>query len=80
MRPFRFFLFSCLTDVQVSGPVRPRLCYRWEHFGFEPKLLALIKKQGFEAPTPVQAQAVPIALLGKDIIGVAKTGSGKTCG
>jgi len=64
----------------VSGPVRPRLCYRWEHFGFEPKLLALIKKQGFEAPTPVQAQAVPIALLGKDIIGVAKTGSGKTCG
>ena len=67
-------------DVQMSGSVRPRLCYRWSHFGFPPKLLAAILRQGFEAPTPIQAQAIPCALMGKDIIGVAKTGSGKTSG
>ena len=33
---------------------------------------------GFEEPTPIQAQAIPIALTGKDIIGQAQTGTGKT--
>lgn len=36
--------------------------------------------QGYLAPTPIQAQAWPIALSGQDMVAVAKTGSGKTCG
>ncbi len=38
----------------------------------------VILKQGFEKPTPIQAQTLPIALKGRDAIGIAKTGSGKT--
>lgn len=36
------------------------------------------RKQGFTVPTPIQAQGWPIALSGKDIVGIAQTGSGKT--
>lgn len=36
------------------------------------------RKQGFSAPTAIQAQGWPIALSGNDMVGIAKTGSGKT--
>jgi hypothetical protein len=39
-----------------------------------------IKRAGFHAPTPIQAQAWPVALAGRDLVAIAKTGSGKTCG
>lgn len=39
-----------------------------------------IKKQGYERPTPIQAQGWPIALSGSNMVGIAKTGSGKTLG
>jgi len=39
-----------------------------------------LREQGYSAPTPIQAQAWPLALRGDDIVAVAKTGSGKTCG
>lgn len=39
-----------------------------------------IKKQGYEKPTPIQAQGWPIALSGSNMVGIAKTGSGKTLG
>lgn len=47
---------------------------------FGPNIMRSLKAAGFEAPTPTQAQAWPIALSGRDVITVAKTGSGKTCG
>ena len=37
-----------------------------------------ISKMGFKAPTPIQAQAIPLILSGKDILGSASTGTGKT--
>ena len=40
--------------------------------------LDVIKKLSFTAPTPIQAQAIPAIMSGRDVIGVAKTGSGKT--
>lgn len=40
--------------------------------------LDVIKKLGFTAPTPIQSQAIPAIMSGRDVIGVAKTGSGKT--
>lgn len=43
-------------------------------------LLLQIRRAGFKAPTVIQAQAWPIALGGRDIVAIAKTGSGKTCG
>ena len=50
------------------------------HAPFPKKLIAALLKQGYKTPSPIQAQAWPIALQGKDIVAVAKTGSGKTCG
>ena len=46
--------------------------------GLSEKSLAALGRAGFEAPTPIQAQAIPPALAGKDVIGCAATGTGKT--
>ena len=46
--------------------------------GLSPKSLAALEKAGFEAPTPIQKQAIPPALAGKDVVGCAATGTGKT--
>src|SRR2546427_6776635 len=46
--------------------------------GLSPKALAALDHAGFEAPTPIQSQAMPPALQGKDVIGSAATGTGKT--
>ena len=46
--------------------------------GFSRSLLGLLMKHGLEAPTPIQSQAFPIVMSGKDVIGIAQTGSGKT--
>ena len=43
----------------------------------EPILKALLDKN-YEIPTPIQVQAIPVALGGKDILGIAQTGTGKT--
>ena len=46
--------------------------------GIAPALLEKIEKLGFTTPTPIQQKAIPIAIEGKDIIGIAQTGTGKT--
>jgi len=51
----------------------------WRESGLNPEVLAAIKKAGYERPTGVQMQCIPLGLSCKDVIGVAKTGSGKTC-
>lgn len=43
-----------------------------------PSLLANIVKLGYKTPTPIQAQAIPVIIAGRDLLGIAKTGSGKT--
>ncbi len=47
-------------------------------FGLDPLLLRGIRELGFARPTPIQQAAIPPALLGKDVLGCAATGSGKT--
>mgnify|MGYP001442275664 CR=1 FL=1 len=47
-------------------------------FGLEPKILQAITELGFEESTPIQDQAIPIAMAGRDLIGQAQTGTGKT--
>jgi superfamily II DNA/RNA helicase len=47
---------------------------------FRRELVATLLETGFDAPTPIQAQSWPVALLDRDIICVARTGSGKTAG
>lgn len=64
--------------ISVSGynPTKP-VC-SFAHFNFDEQLMKVIRKAGFTQPTSIQAQAIPTALSGRDIIGIAKTGSGKT--
>ncbi len=46
--------------------------------GLSPTLLAAVKSAGYDTPTPIQNQAIPLALAGHDIMGLAQTGTGKT--
>ncbi|MBS0185479.1 MAG: DEAD/DEAH box helicase [Proteobacteria bacterium] len=47
-------------------------------FGLPQPLLHSLKRMNYTTPTPIQAQAIPVALTGKDILGSAQTGTGKT--
>ena len=45
-----------------------------------PALLRAVAEQGYTQPTPIQAQAIPVVLAGRDLLGAAQTGTGKTAG
>jgi ATP-dependent RNA helicase RhlE len=44
----------------------------------DPDVLRAVEDAGYESPTPIQAQAIPFALQGRDVLGIAQTGTGKT--
>ncbi|KFK37476.1 hypothetical protein AALP_AA4G262200 [Arabis alpina] len=64
--------------IRVSGFDVPKPVKTFEDCGFDSQIMNAIKKQAYEKPTTIQCQALPIVLSGRDIIGIAKTGSGKT--
>ncbi|MCL2061412.1 MAG: DEAD/DEAH box helicase [Firmicutes bacterium] len=51
----------------------------FDDFGFDKRIADAINLIGYTTPSPIQAQAIPPALLGRDILGCAQTGTGKTC-
>lgn len=61
-------------DITVSGNSPPNPVTSFPYFGFDDKLLKTIIKAEYSTPTPIQAQAVPCALLGRDVLGIAQTG------
>ncbi len=52
----------------------------FESLGLMPELLRAVREQGYETPTPIQVQAIPLVLEGRDLMGRAQTGTGKTAG
>lgn len=64
--------------LHVTGSDPPKPCISFAHFGFDEDIMSTIIKAGYSEPSAIQKQAIPTALEGRDIIGVAKTGSGKT--
>ena len=64
--------------MRVSGFDAPKPIKLFVHCGFDGPLAAAIAKAGYRQPTASQAQALPAALCGRDVLGIAKTGSGKT--
>ncbi|MEZ5343700.1 MAG: DEAD/DEAH box helicase [Acidimicrobiales bacterium] len=50
----------------------------FEELGLGPELLATLNELGYEEPTPIQAEALPTVLAGRDVLGQAATGTGKT--
>jgi len=53
---------------------------KFSDLNLNPKVLKAIDDAGYEQPTPIQAGAIPPALLGQDVLGIAQTGTGKTAG
>ncbi|RLM86851.1 hypothetical protein C2845_PM04G29620 [Panicum miliaceum] len=67
-------------EVTAMGENVPAPFMTFEAAGFPPEILSEIHAAGFSNPTPIQAQTWPVALQNRDIVAIAKTGSGKTLG
>jgi len=50
----------------------------FSELNLDPKILKAIDETGYASPTPIQAEAIPPSLEGKDVLGIAQTGTGKT--
>ncbi|NTU70482.1 MAG: DEAD/DEAH box helicase [Coriobacteriia bacterium] len=50
----------------------------FDNLGLDARILDAVRSMGYDAPTPIQAQAIPAIVAGKDIVGCAQTGTGKT--
>lgn len=50
----------------------------FSRLGVAPQLLAVLERLQYHTPTPIQEQAIPVAVEGKDVVGIAQTGTGKT--
>ena len=68
-----FFCFSCPPMLKV-----PPADANIDTPGLDKKLLQAITRKGFSVPTPIQRKTIPLVLDGKDVVGMARTGSGKT--
>ncbi|MEO1329694.1 MAG: DEAD/DEAH box helicase [Pseudomonadota bacterium] len=51
---------------------------KFSELGLDPRVQQAVEETGYEKPTPIQAQAIPEALAGRDVLGIAQTGTGKT--
>ena len=51
---------------------------KFDELGLSEKVLKAVQTSGYDTPTPIQAEAIPYALQGRDILGIAQTGTGKT--
>ena len=72
-------LRSSLGKITIRGRNCPNPISNWYQCGLSDKLLhTLMKRKKFEGPFPIQAQALPAIMSGRDVIGIAETGSGKT--
>ena len=67
-----------LDGIKVRGADAPKPVQKWSQCGLGVQSLEVIQKLGFEKPSSIQSQAIPAIMSGRDVIGVAKTGSGKT--
>jgi len=67
-----------LGDLAPGAHLWEALIVSFKQLGLAPPLLRAVEESGYERPTPIQTQAIPPALAGRDILGCAQTGTGKT--
>ncbi|RDA84425.1 hypothetical protein CP532_2146 [Ophiocordyceps camponoti-leonardi (nom. inval.)] len=67
-----------LDGIKVKGKDVPKPVQKWAQCGLTQQTLEIISGLGYEKPTTIQMQAIPALMSGRDVVGVAKTGSGKT--
>lgn len=66
-----------MSDTHTETPATPAQV-RFEDFGLSSAILQALSDQGYVHPTPIQAKAIPIVMQGRDVMGAAQTGTGKT--
>ncbi|WP_374316086.1 DEAD/DEAH box helicase [Aquabacterium sp.] len=66
------------TAAPLPEAAAPEAPARFDTLPLDPKLLRAIEAQGYAAMTPIQAKAIPVVLAGRDVMGAAQTGTGKT--
>jgi superfamily II DNA/RNA helicase len=69
-----------MSDIQSVPVQNIAPAIRFEDFGLSAEILRALADQGYVHPTPIQAEAIPIVLQGRDVMGAAQTGTGKTAG
>lgn len=78
--PDEFFHFRNDKDITLRGPNIPNPIQFFTDFQMPDYVATEVRRQNYEYPTPIQAQGWPIAMSGRDMVGIAQTGSGKTLG
>lgn len=70
--------FRAKHNIAITGKDVPKPVETFDEAGFPAYVMSEVKAQGFPAPTAIQSQGWPMALSGRDVVGIAETGSGKT--
>ena len=72
-------LRTAMDGIKVRGSDCPMPIQKWAQLGLPSSIMTVLEeKLGYDTPSPIQSQALPAIMSGRDIIGVANTGSGKT--
>src|SRR4051812_22414688 len=67
-----------LAQARAAAGFDQRGMTEFSELGLSPSTLQAVADTGYTTATPIQAQAIPVALAGQDILGIAQTGTGKT--
>ncbi|EGC37195.1 hypothetical protein DICPUDRAFT_54136 [Dictyostelium purpureum] len=66
-------------NISTKGGVVPNPIRSWQESSLPRQVLDAVRHLGYEKPSPIQMQSIPVSVSGRDILGIAETGSGKTC-
>ncbi len=71
-------LINKVNDDAFLKPTEHVLQHQFDDFKMDPRIKNNVKQKGYISPTPIQDVSIPVGLEGKDVIGIANTGTGKT--
>ena len=72
---------SARASEESIAPLAPASATAgFDNFGLDDTILRALTDQGYTTPTPIQSRAIPVVLAGRDVMGAAQTGTGKTAG
>ncbi len=71
-------VIDAVVEPVVDETDAPEPILSFGELGLLPELVSAVEDAGYTTPTPIQAKAIPVALRGRDMIGLAQTGTGKT--
>jgi len=67
-----------IVCARLAKPEKESFVTQFTDLGLADPILRALKSEGYETPTPIQAKLIPIVLKGRDVVGIAQTGTGKT--